>query len=90
MTATVFLPGILEYFASISATEELSVIQFPVLLDGFPLVLHVIHNVQKLDPGVRGQPTQMNGACNKAQSLAVKFYYVCLERDLLMCLTFIV
>jgi hypothetical protein len=62
VTSTVVLPGVLEYFVSITATEKLSVIQFPVLLDGIPLILYIIYNVQQLEPGITSQPTQVNGA----------------------------
>jgi hypothetical protein len=68
MITTVVLPGVLEYFVSITATEKLSVIQFPVLLDGIPLILHIIYNVQPLDPGITSQPTQVNGAYIEAHS----------------------
>jgi hypothetical protein len=63
VTTTVVLPGVLEYFVTITATEKLSVIQFPVLLDGIPLIPYIIiYNVQQLDPGITSQPTQVNGA----------------------------
>jgi hypothetical protein len=65
---TVFIPGVKEYFISAIATQEQCVIQFPVLLDGIPLFLGIIHNVQQLDPRVTCHPTQVNGACSKVLS----------------------
>lgn len=68
MLTAVFIPGVLEDFISATTAEEYCIIQFPVLLDGIPLFLGILHNVQQLDPWVTSQPAQVNGACSKVLS----------------------